>query len=261
MGQGGGHILMMLGIVQARASSTRLPNKVLMPILGASMLARQLERLKRCKRIDKLVVATSTDASDDAVETQARLAGVDAWRGSLDDVLDRFVDAARAHGAAHVVRLTGDCPLADPAVIDATIALYRQSGADYASNTNPPTFPDGLDVEVTSMAVLERAWREATKPSEREHVTLYIHQNPDKFRLANHASARDLSHLRWTVDKSEDFTFVSAVYAALYPGKPDFDTQDILDLLEQEPSLGRQNAHIARNEGLAASLRADHDRK
>src|SRR5262245_53776967 len=143
---------MMLGIVQARVSSTRLPGKVLKPILGATMLARQMERLQRSQAMDRLIVATSTDASDDAIEALCRASEVPCWRGSLDDVLDRFHGAARAHNATDVVRLTGDCPLADPLVIDAVVRLYRSSGVDYASNTIVPTFPDGLDVEVMSIA-------------------------------------------------------------------------------------------------------------
>jgi spore coat polysaccharide biosynthesis protein SpsF len=245
---------MMLGIIQARVSSSRLPGKVLKPILGTPMLARQIERVKRAKSLDRLIVATSTDATDDAVAALAADAGVGCWRGSLTDVLDRFVGTARAHGARDVVRLTGDCPLADPDVIDDVTRTYRASGADYTSNVNPPTFPDGLDVEVMRMAALERAWREAQKPSEREHVTLYIRQNPDKFRLTNHAAPQDLSALRWTVDHPEDFAFVTEVYATLYPRRPDFRMHDILELLAQRPELCQGNMHLARNERLQTSL-------
>jgi spore coat polysaccharide biosynthesis protein SpsF len=245
---------MMLGIIQARVSSSRLPGKVLKPILGKPMLTRQIERLKRAKSLDRLVVATSADATDDAVAALAADAGVGCWRGSLNDVLDRFVGTARAHGARDVVRLTGDCPLADPDVIDDVTRTYRASGADYTSNTNPPTFPDGLDVEVMRMAALERAWLEAQKPSEREHVTLYIHQSPDKFRLTNHAAPKDLSALRWTVDHLEDLAFVTEVYATLYPRHPDFRMHDILELLAQRPELRQGNMHIARDERLKTWL-------
>lgn len=245
---------MMLAVIQARASSSRLPGKVLKPILGRPMLARQIERLQRCTRIDRLIVATSTDSSDDAVEAVALAVGVDVWRGSLDDVLERFLGAARAYGAADVVRLTGDCPLTDPEVVDAVIELYRSAAVDYASNVAPPTYPDGLDVEVVSLAALERADREATRKPHREHVTLYIREHGDQFRLANLAAEHDLSHLRWTVDNPEDFEFVEAVYRDLYPHNPAFSTADILALFERHPELGHGNAHIARNEGLKASL-------
>ena len=248
---------MMVGILQARASSSRLPGKVLKPILGQPMLARQIERVRRAKSLDALVLATSTGAEDDAVAAVGEAHGNACFRGSLDDVLDRFVGAARAHGARHVVRLTGDCPLADPAVIDAVVATYRAAGVDYASNTNPPTFPDGLDVEVVGIGALERAWREARRAAEREHVTLYIHQNPALFRLANHASARDLSAMRWTVDTAEDFAFVTAVFEALYPTNPAFSMADVLALLAQRPDLAAGNAHIARNAGLVTSLQKE----
>lgn len=248
---------MMVGIVQARFSSSRLPGKVLAPILGQPMLARQIERVRRARRIDRLVVATSDDTTDDPVADLANDLEVPCFRGSLDDVLDRFIGAARAYAASDVVRLTGDCPLADPKLIDAVIATYRGSGADYASNTNPPTYPDGLDVEVVSMAALERAWRQSTTLSEREHVTLHIHQRPTEFRLVNHAGQGDLSSLRWTVDAPEDLAFVRAVYEALYRTKRDFGTADILALLARQPDLGRGNSHIGRNEGLAKSLAAE----
>ncbi len=248
---------MMLGIIQARTSSSRLPGKVLLPLLGKAMLSRQIERLKRARAIDRLIVATSEDATDDAVAMLAEGAGIGCWRGSLDDVLDRFAGAARANAAQHVVRLTGDCPLADPEVVDAVIATYHRSGADYASNVNPPTYPDGLDVEVMSRAALERAWVEAQRPSEREHVTLYIHQHPELFKLVNHPAPRDLSALRWTVDNEEDFSFVTEVYGALLPQKPNFGMNDILELLFRQPDLILGNAHIERNEGLMASFRKE----
>lgn len=248
---------MMLGIIQARMSSRRFPGKVLRPLLGVPMLARQIERLQRSRTLDRLVVATSTDASDDGVAEIAAATGVACHRGSLDDVLDRFVGAARAFDATAVVRLTGDCPLADPDVIDAVVRLYHDSGADYASNTNPPTYPDGLDVEVMRMDVLEQAARDASKPSEREHVTLHIHQQPDRFRLVNLASPSDLSALRWTVDTPADFDFVSAIYAMLHPTKPDFRMADILALLQRHPDLTLGMADHERNEGLAHSLRQE----
>jgi spore coat polysaccharide biosynthesis protein SpsF len=244
----------IVGILQARVSSSRLPGKVLRPILGRPMLELQIERLRRARSLDKIVLATSIATEDDAIASLANEMGIGCWRGSLHDVLDRFIGAARAYHAAEVVRLTGDCPLADPEVIDAVVATYNKSNADYASNVNPPTFPDGLDVEVMSAAVLERAWREAKKPSEREHVTLYIHQRCDEFRIANYTAPCDLSALRWTVDHIEDFAFVTEVYEALYRQKPEFTSADILALLTRRPELARGNAHILRNEGLARSL-------
>ena len=158
---------MILGILQARASSRRLPGKVMKPILGRPMLERQIERLRRARRLDKLVVATSTDPSDDPIAALCRSLAVECFRGSLDDVLDRFYQAARRAAPRAVVRLTGDCPLADPAVIDQLIELHARGGYDYTSNTLTRSYPDGLDAEVTQLHCLEAAWREARLPSER----------------------------------------------------------------------------------------------
>jgi spore coat polysaccharide biosynthesis protein SpsF len=248
----------ILAILQARMTSTRLPNKVLAPILGQPMLARQIERLRRAATLDKLVVATSDDASDDPLAAMCEDIGVPIYRGSLNDVLARFKGACEAFGSAnHIVRLTGDCPLADPAVIDSVVRHHLASGADYTSNALQPTWPDGLDVEVLRMEILQRAAQEAHLPSEREHVTSYICKNPEFFYIEHFKSERDLSHLRWTVDESADLTFVSEVYAALYPKNPVFDTADILALIEQNPELAKLNDHFLRNEGYAKSLATD----
>jgi spore coat polysaccharide biosynthesis protein SpsF (cytidylyltransferase family) len=246
-----------LGLLQARFSSLRLPGKVLMPILGQPMLFRQIERLKRCSGLDKLIVATSTDQTDDALERACEHRGVDCFRGSLDDVLGRFVQAATHYRPENVVRLTGDCPLADPALIDEVINYFYEGNYDYVSNCNPPTFPDGLDVEVIKFSCLETAHREAVLPSHREHVTPFIRSNPERFRLGNYACDTDLSHLRWTVDELEDFELVRSIYVKLYPGKSNFSTEDVLDLIEKHPDLQSNNSKFERNEGLKKSLLAD----
>ena len=245
---------MILGVLQARVSSSRLPGKVLALVEGQPMILRQIERLRRARRLDALIVATSTDPSDDPLAALCRTEGVAVSRGPLDDVLGRMLAAARPFAPEWLVRLTGDCPLADPALIDQVIAETRAAGADYGSNAVEPTWPDGLDVEVVRMAVLEAIAAEPRSPAEREHVTLAIHRRPERFRLLHVKSPRDLSALRWTVDEPRDLAFVRRVYAALYPGKPDFDTADILDLLARTPELLRINGDIARNEGLARSL-------
>lgn len=244
----------VLGVLQARVSSSRLPGKVLRPLLGAPMIARQIERLRRARRLDALVLATSTDPSDDVLARWAAEAGVPVYRGSLDDVLGRFVAAARPYAPAHVARLTGDCPLADWAVMDTVVARHLASGADYTSNTIEPTWPDGLDVEVLTMAALETAAREATAPFEREHVTQFIVRRPQRFRLENVRAAEDLSGLRWTVDEPADFELVEAIYAALYPADPAFGTAEILAFLRDNPRWITHNAQHARNEGLARSI-------
>jgi spore coat polysaccharide biosynthesis protein SpsF len=251
---------MILGILQARMSSTRLPGKVLEPILGRPMLARQIERLGRSRRLERLVVATSQAADDDPIAGLCKELGLECARGSLEDVLDRFYQAALPFGPGHVVRLTGDCPLADWRLLDDIVDFAIKGGFDYASNTLKPTWPDGLDVEVVTFAALAEAWREAALGSEREHVTPFIHKRPDRFRLGSFEGARDLSTLRWTVDEPADLAFVRAIYERLYPGNPSFATEAILALLEQAPEIGALNARFLRNEGYLKSLAADGDR-
>lgn len=248
---------MILAILQARTSSTRLPGKVLMNLAGQPMLARQIERIKGSKLIDKLIVATSDSEDDNRLAELCGEIEVECFRGSLDDVLDRFYRAAEPNQPEHVVRLTGDCPLADPAVIDQVIQFYLLSGCDYVSNTLEPTFPDGLDVEVISFGALKKAWREAKKQSEREHVTPYIIGHRGMFNVANFAHSRNLSKLRWTVDEPEDFEFVKAVYERLYEQNPRFDMADILKLIDSSPELITINQGFVRNEGLAKSLAED----
>lgn len=248
----------VLAILQARVSSSRLPNKVLAPILGRPMLAHQIERLKRAGTVDALVVATSDDASDDVLAALCAELGVACHRGSLDDVLARFAGAYAAFGPAeHVVRLTGDCPLADPAVIDAVVRHHMGSGAHYTTNALQPTWPDGLDVEVMRAESLMCAFVEARLPSEREHVTPFIHKHPERFDIEHVKGERDLSTLRWTVDEPADLAFVAEVYAALYPRDRAFDTAAILALLESRPELAALNGGFMRNEGYAKSLATD----
>ena len=247
----------VLAILQARVSSSRLPGKVLKPILGKPMLQHQIDRVTRARSLDALVVATSTDASDDPVAGLCAAAGVNCFRGSLDDVLDRYYQAALEHQPRHIVRLTGDCPLIDPEIIDRLVEFYLAGSFDHAGNAVEPMFPDGLDAEVFTFAALEAAWREASLPSQREHVTPFIHQQPDRFRIGSYTNDVDLSHLRWTVDEPEDFDLVERIYAALYPQKPDFTTADILALLARQPELVQLNLGIRRNEGYERSLERD----
>lgn len=248
---------MIVAILQARCSSTRLPNKVLKPLLGKPMILRQIERVRRATLIDELVVATSTDPSDDELARVCSDIGQRVFRGSLDDVLDRVYRAAVACAPDYVVRLTADCPLIDPEVIDDVIRSCQGNNCDYASNGVEPTYPDGLDVEAMRLAALERAWRDAQLPSEREHVTPFIYRHPEIFSICHVRNDVDLSHLRWTVDNPEDFQFVSRVFDALYPNKPAFVTKDILELLASHPDWVELNRHLGRNEGMKKSLLAD----
>lgn len=246
---------MILGVLQARTSSSRLPGKVLLPLLGVPMLSRQVERVTRAANIDRLIVATSVDPADDAIAAVAVEAGLGCFRGSLEDVLNRYYQAARPHRPSHVVRLTADCPLADWQLIDRAVGFAVEGGYDYASNTLKPTWPDGLDVEVMTFAALESAWREARQPPEREHVTLYVYSHPERFRLGSLDSEIDISAMRWTVDEPADFEFVRRVYEALYPGNPAFTTRDILRLLLNKPELMQINQGFGCNEGLQCSIK------
>lgn len=247
---------MIIAVLQARASSRRLPGKVLKPILGKPMLRHQIERILRAKLLGRLVLATSVNPEDDAVAAIGDACGVTVYRGSLDDVLDRFYKAAEPHSPSHVVRLTGDCPLADPEIIDAVTRKAVNEGYDYTSNTNPPTFPDGLDVEVATFAALQVAWREATSKSDREHVMPFLHRQPKRFRLGNYENATDLSAMRWTVDEPADFEMVRTVYEGLYPSKPDFGTADVLTFLRDHPEVASLNDGTIRNEGYLRDLSA-----
>lgn len=246
-----------LALLQARTSSTRLPGKVLKPLLGVPMILRQLQRLQRSRLIDHLEVVTSTDPSDDELAALLVRVDVSVWRGSLTDVLDRFYQAARRYRPQHVVRLTADCPLTDPDVIDAVLDFYLQGDLDYATNAIEATFPDGLDVEVFRFECLEQAWNEAALPSHREHVTPFINQQPERFRVGHYRQARDLSALRWTVDEPRDFLLVERIYQALYPANDAFSTADVLALIEREPELATLNTGVTRNAGLAKSQTAD----
>ncbi|EHM10244.1 spore coat polysaccharide biosynthesis protein F, CMP-KDO synthetase [Thermanaerovibrio velox DSM 12556] len=249
---------MILAVLQARVSSSRLPGKVLAEIMGVPMILRQIERVRRSRRVEALVLATSTEQSDDPLAELCEREGIDLYRGSLSDVLDRFHGACITRKPDHVVRLTGDCPLADPKVIDDVIELHLKDHNDYTSNTLCPTFPDGLDVEVMRFSALEEAFREATLPSEREHVTPFIHKRPKRYKLGClKLEGKDLSSLRWTVDEPEDFRFVCKIYEALYPKNPAFGMSDVLKLLEERPELVGINSGFIRNEGYLKSLAED----
>lgn len=213
-------------------SSSRLPGKVLADVAGMPMLGRQVERLRRSRRMDELVLATSDQASDDAVADYAARLDLTVVRGDLDDVLGRFALALDAYPeATTVVRMTADCPLTDWRVLDAVIDHRAATSADYASNTpQVRTYPHGLDVEVMTAAALRTALFEATDPYDREHVTPFLYRGPQRFRLEFLSQSPSLAHLRWTVDHPEDLNFVRHVYAALYEENPDFAMADIATL-------------------------------
>lgn len=249
---------LVAAIVQARMGSTRLPGKVLMELAGRPLLWHVLERARRVPGIDRLIVATTRQPADDAIEAFCRAEGCACHRGSEDDVLDRYHGAAQEAGATVVVRITADCPLLDPEVSGRVVEALDRNGCDYASNTLEQTFPDGLDTEAFTAAALDKAWREARLASQREHVTPYLWQNGGLFTLCAVKQARDLSALRWTVDRPEDLAFVRAIYGHLHRPGSVFHMDAILALLERHPELERINQGIRRNEGYEKSLRTDH---
>lgn len=236
---------MILAILQARMTSTRLPGKVMRDLVGAPMIQRQLERLRRAERIDQLVLATSLHRSDDPLAAWAATQDLPVHRGSLEDVLGRFVGALDAFGPAEqVMRLTADCPLADPTVIDFVIDAHLESGVDYTNNVAPiRTFAHGLDCEIMRAEVLRAAAAEAQDPYEREHVTPFIYRDPHRFGLGSVTQDVDDGVLRWTVDTPEDFAFVEAVYEGLWRKNPEFTSADVKVFVGGRPDLIEFGGH------------------
>jgi spore coat polysaccharide biosynthesis protein SpsF len=227
-------------------TSTRLPGKVLLPILSRPMLSYQLERLRRVSQADRIVIATTTNATDDPIVDFCATEGVDCTRGSEQDVLSRYFEAANRFAADTVVRVTSDCPLIDPQLIDSTISAYREEagGCDYVSNMIEPSWPYGMAVEVFSARALAEAHAEATEEAEREHVTPFIYWRPGRYRLKSLSMQPDLSQHRWTVDTPEDFELVRRILESLYPRKPCFGMADVLALLAEHPDWAAINRHI-----------------
>lgn len=244
-----------IAIIQARMSSSRLPGKVMANLGGKPMLWHVIDRARKAQTLDQVVVATTVNETDDGVVTLCEAAGIPFFRGSEDDVLARYYEAARYFDAGVVVRLTGDCPLLDWTVIDQVVNTFHAGDFDYVSNTLQCTYPDGLDTEVVLFSGLERAWREARLQSEREHVTAYIYKHPELFRLHNVQHTEDLSALRWTVDEPEDLVFVRAIYDHF--GSASFGMVDVIEYLQKHPELKDTNARYERNEGYQKSLRED----
>jgi spore coat polysaccharide biosynthesis protein SpsF len=243
-------------VVQARTGSTRLPGKVLLPVAGAPLLLRMLERVRAARTLSEVVVATTTEAVDEPVRELARRAGVRCTSGHPTDLLDRHYQAAVECGLSEaaadvVVKIPSDCPLIDPAVIDQVIGFHLEQPErfDFVSNLHPPTWPDGHDVEVVPLPVLAAARREAVRPHEREHTTPFIWDQPRRFRIGNvrWETGRDLSMShRFTIDYAEDYAFVSAVYDALWtPRRPLFGLAEILELLAARPEVYQLNRRWA----------------
>ncbi|WP_255547281.1 cytidylyltransferase domain-containing protein [Oxynema sp. CENA135] len=233
-------------IVQARMTSTRLPGKVLKQVLGKPLLEYQIERLRRVKLADEIVIATTTNQTDDPIVNLCDRLSVAYFRGSEQDVLERYYQAATAHKADVVIRVTSDCPLIDPQVINQVIDYYLQSQSnyDYVSNSIKRTYPRGMDTEVFSYSVLEQAFLEATAQPDREHVTPFIYRQPQRYRLGHVTYSEDCSHHRWTVDTPEDFELIKKIIETVYPNEPYFTLEDCLGLLQQHPDWYFINSHI-----------------
>ena len=237
----------VVAIIQARMSSTRLPGKVLLDLGGRSVLSRMVERVKLAKRVKRVVVATTVDPSDDPIIDVCTRERIDVFRGSLPDVLDRYYQAAKLFQADVVVRLTADCPLIDPDLIDQTIEALFEQQADFSCNRLPPpfqrTYPIGLDVEVCTFDALERAWKEASEKRQREHVLPYLYEVEGRFKMVQLNYSRDLGSLRWTLDTPEDYVLLKEVIHRL--GKRnDFTWLEVLALFEADPDLAAVNQNI-----------------
>jgi spore coat polysaccharide biosynthesis protein SpsF (cytidylyltransferase family) len=248
-----------IAIIQARLGSTRLPRKVFIKLEGKTVLEHVVARVKASRLVDEVIVATTNLPRDNEIVELCVLLGVRVYAGSENDVLDRYYQAAKPFnsGNTDIVRITADCPLIDPAVIDKVIELHLKAGADYTTNTLSETFPDGEDVEVFTFSALEKAWKCARLGSEREHVTPYIKNNRSGFKVSDFKNGADLSDLRWTLDEDRDAEFIKAVYQKLYNNNNLFGVDDILECLVKYPELKNLNKGIVRNAGYLKSLNAD----
>jgi spore coat polysaccharide biosynthesis protein SpsF len=233
----------VIAIIQARMGSTRLPGKVLKDLCGETVLARVVSRLRHCQRIEGVIVATSTEPADTAIVEECERLGTSVFRGNEQDVLDRYYQAALTARAEAVVRITADCPLIDPEITDDTIEVFLKESPDYASNVLERTYPRGLDTEVMTFGALESAWREAREPHQREHVTPYLYEHPERFKLLSVPGEMDYSGYRWTVDTPEDLDLLRAVYAR-FGKRDDVSWREVLQLMEREPELAEINRHI-----------------
>lgn len=226
--------------------ASRLPGKPLKTVLGRSLLAFLVERLRRAKFLDDIVIATTTEKADDVIALWCEQEQIKCFRGSENDVLQRYLEAARLHRADAVVRVTGDCPLIDPAIVDQVVHYYQKHFPqyDYVSNTITRSYPRGLDVEVFSMKALEKAAQVADRPAYREHVTLYMYEHPAEFSIGSIARSREDSKDRWTVDTEEDLLLVTKILEGIYPKKADFHMDDVFQLLNEHPDWRKINAQV-----------------
>jgi spore coat polysaccharide biosynthesis protein SpsF len=238
---------MIAAIIQARTASTRLPNKVLKNLCGKPLLWHIINRLKFSLKIDKLILATTINQNDDILENWAIENEIPCYRGSENDVLNRYYNAAKYFSVDTIVRITADDPFKDPQIIDKVIEIFEKNNLDFAYNNYPPTFPEGLDTEVFSFDALQKAFNNSIDPFEREHITQYFYRNPSEFNQECLKNPTDLSYLRWTIDTQQDWDMAEMVYNKLFPTKENFNIDDILNLLNKEPNIVQINLAVKRS--------------
>ena len=246
-------------IIQARIGSTRLPGKVMMNVENQKpVLYFVIKQLQECKLIDKIIVATTTNAEDDQIVNYSKNLGIDCFRGSSKDVLDRYYQCAKEYLVSTIVRITSDCPLIDPEIVDSVINMFENNSYDYITNFLPnPTFPSGTEVEIFSINALKKAWENAKLPSEKEHVTPYFSNHQDEFKITHIKNSENLSHLRWAVDKMEDLKLVRKIVSKIK--KRPILMKNIVDLFSKEPELTEINKNVNRKEGDTKSLKEDQE--
>lgn len=252
-------MLMIAAIIQARMTSTRLPGKIMLPINGKPVLDIMIDRVRISRKLDKIIVATTENESDDVIVDLCKAKNVEYYRGSEDDVLGRFFEAAEKFSVDVIVRLTSDTPLIDACTIDDVIALYEKADSDFVSNffPFPRTFPDGYNVEVLSYKTLEKAHNEARKPSDREHVTTYITMQPEKFTIKRLDYTRDVSKYRLNLDYEEDYHLIKAVFENFSKDMSSFSLSDIIKWLDENPEIAKINAGITPYENIIKSFKKD----
>lgn len=253
---------MIYAMIQARMGSTRLPGKVMKNIVGSPILEHLINRVKSSEMIDNIIIVSSDSPENESISDFCNENNVKFFAGNEDDVLDRFYQAGLSYNLNDddiIVRITGDCPLIDPLLIDNIITQHINENNDYTSNVIIRSFPDGLDCEVFNFSILKDIWSKSNLKSEREHVTLYVRNNSDYYKIGDYVSDKDLADLRWTLDEKEDFIFIETIYEKLFNKDSLFSTEDILELLEKEPELTNINNMYECNEGLSKSLKEDMD--
>ena len=247
----------ILIICQARYASTRLPGKVLLTIRDKPLLWYVLKRLELVKTPNQVIIATSTSSSNKPLLDYLKEYKINYYAGDENDVLDRFYQTAKRYNGEIIVRITSDCPLIDPTLVDQGLEIFLNSNVDYLSNVHPPTFPDGYDIEIFTFKTLETSWKNAELNSEREHVTPYIYNNPKIFSIENFQNDKDLSNIRLTVDTKKDFSLISKIIENFYDRWTKFDLKDVITFINQNPHLLKINAQYERNEGYFKSLKED----